>query len=124
MRDHGWNNRVPVYAAMTDQQKAELDALNKQIVELQKQIVDKYSEAGQITKDQADNLKANMDAAEQYREKFSQSNGAQTPVPGYGPGYGPGYCWGYGGAMGPYGCGGMMGSYGNGNGFYGNGNLR
>ena len=25
---------VPAYAAMTDQQKAELDALNKQIVEL------------------------------------------------------------------------------------------
>ena len=34
--------------------------------------MDKYVDAGQITKDQADNLKANMDAAAQYRDNSAK----------------------------------------------------
>ena len=92
---------APVYADITDQQKVDIDALNKQISEIQKQIVDKYAEAGEITKAQADATKANIDAGEQYRQQFSQQQG-QIPTPGYAPGYG-------------YGCGSSRG----GSGYYG-----
>ena len=83
---------VPAYAAITDQQKAELEALNKQITEIQKQIVDKYAEAGEISKAQADATKANIDASEQYRQQYSQQQPGQiAPNPGYAPGSGYGY---------------------------------
>ena len=100
---------VPTYAAISDQQKAEIEALNKQIAELQKQIVDKYAEAGEISKVQADAAKSNIDATEQYRQQYSQQYGSSTPVPGYGPrggfgGYGPGYRYGWGASGGYYGC--------------------
>jgi len=90
---------MPVYAAITDQQKAEIDALNKQIIEAQKQIVDKYTEAGEISRAQADAAKANIDATAQYRQQYSQQLGQVPPIPGYGYGYshGCGYGYGYGG---------------------------
>ncbi len=87
---------VPAYAAITDQQKAELEALNKQITEIQKQIVDKYAGAGEISKAQADATKANIDATAQYRQQFSQQQGQIPPTPGYAPGYGSGYGYGHG----------------------------
>ncbi|WP_298200133.1 YckD family protein [Desulfosporosinus sp.] len=94
---------APAYAAITDQQKADIDALNKQISEIRKQIVDKYAEAGETTKAQADATKDNIDASEQYRQQFSQQQG-QIPTPGYAPGYGYGHgCgpgWGGGGYYG------------------------
>lgn len=100
---------VPAFAAMNDQQKTEIDALNKQISELQKQIVDKYVDAGNMTKAQADVDKANIDAVEKYRQQYSQQNSASTPIPGYGSGFGPGgyglgqsYGWGTNGGY--YGC--------------------
>ena len=104
---------VPAFAAMNDQQKTEIDTLYKQISELQKQIVDKYVDAGNITKAQADAAKANIDAAEQYRQQYSQQNSSSTPIPGYGSGFGPGgygpgqsYGWGPSGGYygGYYGC--------------------
>jgi len=92
---------VPVYASTFDQQKAEIDALNKQIAETQKQIVDKYAESGEITKAQADDTKANIDASEQYRQQYSQQQGQIPPTPGYTPGNGYGYgCCGGGGYLG------------------------
>ena len=87
---------VPTYAAISDQQKAEIDALNKQITETQKQIVDKYAEAGEISKAQADATKANIDATAQYRQQFSQQQGQIAPNPGFAPGYGNGYGYGCG----------------------------
>ncbi|HWQ42446.1 MAG TPA: YckD family protein [Desulfosporosinus sp.] len=93
---------VPTYAAISDQQKTEINALNKQMAENQKQIVDKYAEAGEISKAQADATKANIDASEQYRQQYSQQQGQIAPNPGYaqGSGYGYGCCGGasyYGG---------------------------
>ena len=95
---------VPTYAAVTDQQKTEIDALNKKIAELQKQIVDKYAEAGEITKAQADSTKANIDLSEQYRQQYAQKFGSAAPAQGYGPGlgYGPGYYGGWGANAGGY----------------------
>jgi len=88
---------VPTYAAITDQQKTEINALNKQMAETQKQIVDKYAEAGEISKAQADATKANIDASEQYRQQYSQQQPGQiAPNPGYAPGYGNGYGHGCG----------------------------
>ncbi|MDA8228037.1 MAG: YckD family protein, partial [Desulfitobacterium hafniense] len=87
---------VPTYAAITDQQKAEIDALNKQMAETQKQIIDKYAEAGEISKAQAEAAKANINAAEQYRQQYGQQQGPAAPAPGYGYGYG--CCAGWGGA--------------------------
>ena len=96
---------VPAYAAISDQQKSEIDALYKQIAELQKQLADKYAASGVISQAQADTSKANIDAAEQNREQFSQQNGTIAPVPGYGmPGYGPGFGRGY--------CAGLNGGFG------------
>ena len=104
---------VPVYAAISDQQKAEIDALYKQSADIQKQIVDKYAEAGVITKAQADTSKANIDAAEQYRQQQSQ-NGSTVPgysTPGYGPGFGGSYSPGWYGGFGG-GCWGWPNNYG------------
>ncbi|OLN26253.1 YckD family protein [Desulfosporosinus metallidurans] len=94
---------VPTYAAISDQQKTEINALNKQMAETQKQIVDKYAEAGEISKAQSDATKANIDASEQYRQQYSQQQPGQiAPNHGYAPGsgYGNGCCGGanyYGG---------------------------
>lgn len=108
---------IPAYAAISDQQKAEIDALYKQSADIQKQIVDKYAEAGVITQAQADTSKANIDAAEQYRQQQSQQNGTTVPAPGYGtPGYGPGFGRGY--------CPGWNGGFGGWGGSYNNGQTR
>ena len=103
---------VPTYAAISDQQKTEINALNKQMAETQKQIVDKYAEAGEISKAQADATKANIDATAQYRQQFSQQQGQIAPNPGYAPGYGNGYGYGHG-------CGWGWGWGGGGGGYYG-----
>ena len=96
---------VPTYAAVTDQQKTEIDALNQEIVELQRQIVDKYAEAGEITQDQADATKGNIDVYEKNRRQYSEQYGSNGPAQGYGWGYGRGYCggWGSNGGGGYYG---------------------
>lgn len=82
---------VPVvFAAVTGDQKAEIDALYQQIVELRKQIIDKYVEGGEISKEQGELLKQRIEQAEQFRRNNN---------------LGPWHC----GSLGP---GGMMGGCG------------
>lgn len=77
---------VPAFAALTDltdAQKTKIQGLEKQVTELRKQIVDEYAKAGQLTSDQAQTIKDNMDKAQKYRE----DNGI-TGGPGMGRGRG------------------------------------
>ncbi len=97
------------YAAITDKQKQEIDGIYKQMFELRKQVVDKYVEAGELTKEQGDTMKKNMNEA--YKNR--QENGTGIAPGGCG---GPGMqemhnsMMGGGGMMG----GGMMGGFGGG----------
>lgn len=62
---------VPAFAALsglTDKQKQEVNNLQKQIIDLRKQMVDKYVEAGQITAEQGKAIKDRVDQAQKYRE--------------------------------------------------------
>lgn len=89
------------YAAISDKQKDDIKAIYKEMFSLRKQMVDKYVEAGEITKDEGDAWKARIDTAEKNRE----ANG-YAPGPGYGRGRGGGRgCGGggYGGGYGGYG---------------------
>lgn len=85
------------FAAMTDQQKAEIDSLYQQISQLHQQIVDKYVAGGQLTREQGDLIKQRIQQMEEYRA-----------ANGFGPGWGP--------CLGGYG---MMGGWGHG--FWGRG---
>ncbi|CDX00859.1 Protein of unknown function (DUF2680) [Desulfitobacterium hafniense] len=89
---------TPTFAAVTDQQKTEIQALNQQILELQKRIVDKYAEAGEITQDQADATKNNIDVYEKNKQQYFEQYGSNAPAQGYGPGY----CCGWGAYGGGY----------------------
>lgn len=83
---------VPAFAAitdLTDAQKTKIQGLEKQVTVLRKQIVDEYAKAGQLTSDQAQVIKDNMDKAQKYREE----NGI---VGGPGMGRGKGRCGGGG----------------------------
>lgn len=93
---------IPAFAAVTDTQKKDIGNLLSQAAELRKQILDKYVDAGVITKEQADLGKQNIDQATKYQ--------AENPDQ-VGPGFG---CGGYGnGMMGGSGFGGrgMMRGY-------------
>lgn len=94
---------IPAFAAVTDTQKKDISNLLNQIAELRKQMVDKYVDAGVITKEQAATAKENIDQATKYQ--------AENPDQ-IGPGFG---CGGYGngGMMGGRGYG-MMRGYNNG----------
>ncbi|MHB1125652.1 MAG: YckD family protein [Bacillota bacterium] len=97
------------YAAINDQQKADLQNLYKKMIEVRKQMIDVYIAAGQITPEQGKIMKDNMDQAQKYYDE----NGV---TPGIGNG-----CGGGGGGAGMMGGGaGMMGGdaglYGNSNG--------
>ncbi len=97
---------VPVVAAGTNSRNDELNALVKQLHDLQKQIIQKEADLGFISPDQAKWQIQQIDQADAWR---AQNPNAVGPRAGYGPGYGPvggGYgCPMYGGA----GWGGMMG---------------
>ena len=99
---------VPAFAAtLSDNQKGQINDLYDQIANLRKQIVQKYVDAGVLTKDQGDQAIKNIDNTTKYQKDNSDN-------PGYGPGYG---CGGGGfGMMGGYGGRGMM------RGFYNSGN--
>jgi len=97
---------VPAFAAITDVQKEEINGLYQQIAELRKQIVQKYIDAGEVTKEQGDLIQKNIDEA----TKYQQENGGA---------FGPGWGCGGGGMMGGYGGGGMMNGYGGGYGMMG-----
>lgn len=73
------------YAAISDQQKDDIKAIYQQMFTLRKQMVDKYVEAGEITKTEGDAWKARIDAA----QKNSEANG-YAPGPGNGGGCGMG----------------------------------
>lgn len=75
---------VPVLAAtagLTDQQDQPVPDLQKQAHEVRKQMVDKYVEAGQLTREQGDAIKQQMDQNYEYRV----NNGI---LPGSGLGWG------------------------------------
>jgi len=95
---------IPAFAGISDTQKKEINDLYSKIGELRKDIVQKYVDSGEITKEQGTALKENIDRATEYQEK----NGGNI-TPGLG-------CGGYG-TMG--GNEGMMGGYGNGAGYGG-----
>lgn len=54
---------------ITDQQKTEFTNYSKQMMELQKELIDKYVEYGLITKDQGDALKSKIDNMEKNIEQ-------------------------------------------------------
>ena len=86
---------VPVaYAAISDNQQKEINQLAKQMLEIRKQIVDKYVAAGQITPEQGKQIKSQID---QMYKNHSENGGFA----------GPGMMGG--GMMGRGGCGGMGG---------------
>lgn len=100
-------------SALTPDQAKELTALHQQMIDLRKQMVDKYVEYGRLTPEQGAQIKANLDARQEF---FAQN-------PDRFAGYGPGNCPGFGyGRMGGWGNGrgggpgwGMMGGYWNSN---------
>jgi len=102
---------VPAFAALTDTQKQDILDLHKQIVEMRKQLVDKYVESGELTADQGQGIKDRMDQAEQYRQE-------NDILPGAGFRNGGGGCGAYGAGGG---CGGGAGFRG---GFGANANLQ
>lgn len=98
---------VPAFGAitgLTDSQKQDLNDMQKKIVELRKQMVDKYAESGQLTADQAKTIKENIDKAEQNREKSGILPGAGLGRGGNGFG-GCGLGRGAGNGCGGGGCG-------------------
>ncbi|WP_035108210.1 YckD family protein [Desulfovirgula thermocuniculi] len=102
---------LPALAAtLTPEQAKELTALHQQMIELKKQLVDKYVAYGQLTPEQGQQIKAALDARQQF---FAQN---PERFPGFGPGFGPGLCPGYGWMKARWGNAGwgMMGGYWNG----------
>lgn len=104
---------VPAFAALTgltDAQKTKIQGLERQSIELRKQIIDEYAKAGQLTSDEAKVIKENMDKGQKYREE----NGI---IGGPGMGRGRGRCGGGGcGVNGGFGGGCGMGAGFNNNG--------
>nr|WP_277998871.1 YckD family protein [Moorella sulfitireducens] len=86
------------YAAVTDQQKAEIDALYQQIIELRQKIVDKYVEAGELTNEQGEAIKEGIRNMEEYHSKYGIVPGACHGGAGYGMmgGWGRGFLGSFG----------------------------
>lgn len=107
---------VPVVAAGADGRYDELNALFKQLNDLQKQIVQKEADLGIISPDQAKWEIQRLDQIQAYR---AQNPNAYGPGAGYGLGAGyygcpmhGGAAWGWGPGGGNGGRGGMMGGWG------------
>lgn len=71
---------IPAFAAASSQDK-EISDLWSQIAQLRKQIVQKYVEAGKLSKDQGADVEKNIAQSEKYRQDNPDSVG-----PGYGCG--------------------------------------
>jgi len=80
-----------VFAAIDQAKQKEIQALYQQMFEIQKQLVEKYQEAGLLTPEQAQLMKDRLKALAQ-----NPPVPGNTPVPGF---RGPG--WGMGPAFGP-----------------------
>jgi len=88
------------FAAMTDKQKAEVEDLNTQMHELRKQVIQKYVDAGELTKDEAKQIEERMD------QNFENKKAQGFTAPGFGGGRGCGGGGaGFGGGCGGGGCG-------------------
>ncbi len=102
---------VPAYAAITDEQQKAITDLFKQKVNLQKQIIQKYVDAGVITKEQGKLMQDRMDLM--LQAQLTNPNGF---VPG--ACLSGGSCGGFGGGMmGGFKGRGMMGGFGGFGGF-------
>lgn len=86
---------VPAFAAISDSQKKEINDIYGQIAELRKQVVDKYVDAGEITKEEAQAIKENIDQAAVYQEGLGGFAGPGVGCGG-GAGAGNGMMSGYG----------------------------
>lgn len=89
-------------AALSDQQKEEINRLYQQMFDLKKQIVDKYVEGGEITPEQGRLMKEHLDYMQQYHRDygfgmmgadhcgggFYGTNGGQPAPSGYSSGWG------------------------------------
>ncbi|OAT81763.1 GrrA/OscA1 family cyclophane-containing rSAM-modified RiPP [Desulfotomaculum copahuensis] len=99
---------VPALAAtvsqsLTPDQAKQINSLQQQMLNLRSQMVDKMVQFGQLTPEQGQQIKANI----QSRVQYLQQNPGQA---GYGPGFCGGYGMrGYGNGRGGWGPGGMMG---------------
>ncbi|GAW93019.1 YckD family protein [Calderihabitans maritimus] len=71
-------------AAMTDQQKEEIDSLFQKILEIKQQIIQKYVEAGELTPEQGQWLQQH--AEEMYQ--FHKANGFVNHCGGMGYSFG------------------------------------
>ncbi|KUK40480.1 MAG: hypothetical protein XD69_1471 [Clostridia bacterium 62_21] len=75
-------------ATLTPEQSQDIAKLHQQILELRKQLIDKYVEYGRLTPEQGQELKARVEA----RQKFLQENPDWfSQCPGFGPGFGRGH---------------------------------
>ncbi len=81
---------IPAFAAatngLTSEQAKKINALQQQIIELRMQMVDEYQSAGQITEEQADAMKNNI----QNHLDYLENNPDTTTGPGMGRGFGGG----------------------------------
>jgi len=58
------------FAAITDQQQEEINKIYQQMFDLRKQVIDKYVEGGEITPEQAEALKDNVDYMQQHHNGY------------------------------------------------------
>lgn len=97
---------VPALAAavapgtLSQDQAKEITNLHKQMMDIRKQMVDKYVEYGQLTPEQGKQIKANIDSRQQYFEKnpgqfkgMGRMGGCRQGGGGMGPGMGGTGCY-------------------------------
>lgn len=72
------------YANISNSQQKAIQDINNRISENEKQLIQEYVNAGQITKEQGELMKKRIDQASQYRINGTTNNNV------YGPGFG---CW-------------------------------
>ncbi len=80
-------------AAVPETTQKEIDGIYQKMIELQKELIQKYVDAGLLTPEQGKYMLENLELRAKYRSNF---------------GFGRGFGWGMGGMMG----GGMMGGLG------------
>lgn len=91
---YGWGFNSTVYDKLTDEQKADVDQIEQQMLELRKSLVQKQVEYGIITEEQAQLALDRMELGFKYRH--TQPADGQAPF-GYGRmGGGFNGCWGGG----------------------------